>query len=283
MKTKSFKELAIEHLSQINDNEGWYNYKGRYVIHKHILKLSEACKTDRKQFKTEQQRVIIEKNLLPAAKERRFILESVHTDAHHLNSSQIMCYNFFRPLMSDNKKPCDSLISLFKKFCPEIKSSTDSICEFEYEPDNKERTNYDFFLSSGGVRILCEIKYTEENFAKKSQASSNTWDKRIEMYQKVIKDFPEIWHNPLPSAENMVSNHYQLFRNAISVKSDKDYVFFICPEGREDLMKAFYDFSINLSKYGKEHIQHVTWETLLDMIGDGFPDNMAFREKYLLI
>ena len=48
----------------------------------------------------DKQNEAIKKNLLKGVKSD--MLAKLHTDAHHLNSSQILCYNFFRPLITND-------------------------------------------------------------------------------------------------------------------------------------------------------------------------------------
>ena len=71
-------------------------------------------------------------------------LDKLHIYARHLNSSQMLCYNYIRPLFSDNKKAKDELVNLISEKITPI--TNDAECQFEYNPDKNERTEFDFYI-----------------------------------------------------------------------------------------------------------------------------------------
>ena len=109
MNKKQFDEVVQAILSRFNNGQdGWYSHKGRYVTHKHILYLPEICKTDKEVFIKKQKEIVFNYGLTSLAKIYPFYLDGhLHPLAHHLTSSQIMCYNFFRPLINDKGIPVD--------------------------------------------------------------------------------------------------------------------------------------------------------------------------------
>ena len=82
----------------------------------------------------EQKKEVIKKNLLKGVKAD--MLSKPHTDAHHLNSSQILCYNFFRPLIDKNGGATQELVDrLSEQGIPIEKGAK---CTFEYT-DNLDK------------------------------------------------------------------------------------------------------------------------------------------------
>ena len=106
-----------------------------------------------------------------------------HTYAHHMNSSQIMCYNFFRPMMDDivedeigwYGRPNGNLVSMIKESMHVDISSKTAECRFEYHDDldgkyefkkapgvekgGKESSSFDFFIKDGDVRRCIAIQW----------------------------------------------------------------------------------------------------------------------------
>lgn len=91
--------------------------------------------------------------------------EKIHMYAHHLNSSQVLCYNYFRPILNDDRTPKQELIDILKD--KHIAISKNAICTFEYKSPNYEEqgTVFDFHIKDEDVEIFFEIKYTEDGFS----------------------------------------------------------------------------------------------------------------------
>ena len=82
----------------------------------------------------DKQKEAIKKNLLKGVKAD--MLSDSHTYAHHLNSSQILCYNFFRPLIDKNGGATQELVDrLSEQGIPIEKGAK---CTFEYT-DNLDK------------------------------------------------------------------------------------------------------------------------------------------------
>lgn len=282
MKTSKFIKEAKKHHAENNKagEAGCYRGRSGYA---HILPID----SDTKKAKWE---AIKKYGLLDvvkqyAEKDEKFY-NHLHPSAHHLTSSQIMCYNFFRPLIEDPQKLATVFHSLGATYiqAPE--------CKFEYVIDRSEQTNYDFYIDNKSAHIYCEIKYTEAYFGKECRASIESWkDRQENLYPKLVKDTLKLWNDEVKKdipnfVDICMKNHYQLFRNALSTKGDNDYVFFICPQESEGLQKSYTDFVTKyMSDYGKKHVQFVTWEDLIKHARKEFTDKKdffdAFEDKYL--
>lgn len=278
MNKSQFDYLVRSHLSEYNKGkEGWYKYKGRYVYHKHILYLSDECKTNKDEYKKQQKEVIQKFALTTPAKNRPFLWEHIHYLAHHLTSSQIMCYNFFRPLINDKGIPTPQLLELFKTQCPDLELDEGSKAIFEYV-EKGEKTNFDFYLQTSSKKIFCEIKYTEENFAKKCNA--NQKDHFKTQYSSMIEDCSHLW-NSVVDEDGFMNGYFQLFRNVLRARTENDYVFFIYPKDRSDLRKSFDSFKNTYLKDDIKNIVFITWESLVNRAKEIGINVDEFEDRYL--
>jgi len=121
MKYEDFKKTICSHLSSpFNDDVingiWWINKKeNKKTSVPHILRMKDY--NSKGEQKNEQERVVKEYNLLKIISQSssKFLLKGkLHRFAHHLNSSQIMCYNFFRPQIDDDKQVKEPLIKLLR-------------------------------------------------------------------------------------------------------------------------------------------------------------------------
>lgn len=106
MKYEEFKKKVIDNMPE-NPIPGLWQGKG--APRKHILGNPSSPK--------ERADVINKYSLLPNVPLVDGDTIHLHQYAHHLNSSQIMCYNFFRPMIEGFDgtmyHPKDDLIKLF--------------------------------------------------------------------------------------------------------------------------------------------------------------------------
>ncbi len=279
MNKKQFDEVVQAILSRFNNGQdGWYSHKGRYVTHKHILYLPEICKTDKEVFIKKQKEIVFNYGLTSLAKIYPFYLDGhLHPLAHHLTSSQIMCYNFFRPLINDKGIPTPRLIELFQFFCPKLLLDESSIARFEYK-EKGEETNFDFILHTNSIKIYCEIKYTEEDFAKKCKAKQKNHFQN--QYSSMIAECSHLWKRKVEE-DDFMNHYFQLFRNVIRARTNNDYVFFICPKVRDDLKESFDSFKNSYLKDNIQNIQFVSWESLVENAKTIGIDVDEFEERYL--
>lgn len=84
---------------------------------------------------------------------------ALHSDFHHLNSSQAMCFNLFYPFMREGK--VEVLCKLLG-----IEGTGEAVFEHvEEDGPGKENSHIDFWinLESGG-RVVMELKLSESDF-----------------------------------------------------------------------------------------------------------------------
>ena len=277
MKYDKFRSIVLEKIVHEFDNPepGLFRGHGPYD---HII--SNPNSTDR-------ERIVNEYLLLPDVPKIQGEIK-LHPDAHHMNSSQIMCYNFFRPLLSEydknekEYKPSDALVDLVGKIIDTPLENKNSSCKFEYIQPNTDTTNFDFYLKCGDVEVFFEIKYTEKEFAKKkiTPESELQYEK---VYKPMISKAEHIFKDKTISASDFLKN-FQLLRNAIRAIDNNKYVVFICPRAHDNLVNQYNKFKEQfLSPKGEEHVKLVTWESLLTAAENILLSQGEFCKRYISI
>ena len=107
----------------------------------------------------------------------------LHSDFHHLNSSQALCFNlFFPPMMGDGHELAQFSSVMGIAGVPNAEAS------FEFQPSPTEGTCIDFsmLLRSGG-RVNFEIKYTESEFGS-AKADPAHLDKFESIYKSRLAE-----------------------------------------------------------------------------------------------
>ena len=275
MKYDKFRSTVLEKIVREFDNPdpGLFRGHGPYD---HII--SNPNSTDR-------ERIVNEYLLLPDVPKIQGEIK-LHPDAHHMNSSQIMCYNFFRPLLSEydknekEYKPSDALVDLVGKIIDTPLENKNSSCKFEYIQPNTDTTNFDFYLKCGDVEVFFEIKYTEKEFAKKkiTPESELQYEK---VYKPMISKAEHIFKDKVISASDFLKN-FQLLRNAIRAIDNNKYVVFICPRAHDNLVNQYNKFKEQfLSPKGEEHVKLVTWESLLTAAEELSINQGEFCKRYI--
>ncbi|MBP5518884.1 MAG: hypothetical protein J6X91_09550 [Bacteroidales bacterium] len=236
------------------------------------------------------------------------LIGKIHSYARHLNSSQIMCYNFFRRMMTvDSQKPlghANDILTTFIKEKLHLEISKKAICHFEYEDDEMqdhfkslvnygrgEKSQFDFYIKDEETEIFFEIKYTESSFGKWtnsnkiSQQSINNHCTYVEKgYKEMLKRSPfftqgckdfytAMSEDSFSKPNNPFNKHYQLFRNALKADNSK-YSVFIFPKANPNTNKEFESFRKNLVN-NNEHIIALFWEDLTSYM------STEFIEKYI--
>lgn len=207
--------------------------------------------------------VICKYNLLEGISPDMF--SDPHRFAHHLTSSQVMCYNFFRPLIDDNGNPSSELISILES--RQISIPHDSICKFE-AINPIDNTSYDMAIGS----VTFEIKFTENGFGKAKA------DERHKV------KFKEVYHGLIERCKCLVNypdmdsffEYYQLFRNILHIDDKNKYAVFIFPKDNKQCCKEFNEFQQFIKDDFKRNIQAWHWETLLEG-----KETTDFYKKYL--
>ncbi len=225
----------------------------------------------------------------------------LHTGFHHLNSSQALCFNLFYPLINEfvisyqyrNYDFIKCFLNIIlKDFYYHYKGMTDinflnpAQLNFEKILDKKEQTNFDFYLEyKNNIKILFEIKYTEESFGTAKNSKSHE-----DKFNKIYK--PRLINKIQPEYcsfnENFRKN-YQIIRN-LSYIDDKTYVVFLYPNKNENIKnknKTIIE-DIILPKY-RNHIKILYLEDMVEHLLNGKYSSakihthyQMFKEKYLL-
>ena len=277
MKYDKFRSIVLEKIVHEFDNPepGLFRGHGPYD---HII--SNPNSTDR-------ERIVNEYLLLPDVPKIQGEIK-LHPDAHHMNSSQIMCYNFFRPLLSEydknekEYKPSDALVDLVGKIIDTPLENKNSSCKFEYIQPNTDTTNFDFYLKCSDVEVFFEIKYTEKEFAKKKVTPDSELQYE-KVYKPMISKAEHIFKDKTISASDFLKN-FQLLRNAIRAIDNNKYVVFICPRAHDNLVNQYNKFKEQfLSPKGEEHVKLVTWESLLTAAENILISQGEFCKRYISI
>lgn len=202
----------------------------------------------------------------------------LHSDFHHLNSSQAMCFNFFFPLYQERSL---ELITDFLGLANET-VNYDTVC---FEKDGLETkfgrrpTSFDFYFETkSGKRLHFEIKYTEGKYGK-AEINSDKFDI---VYSKFLTPLNSLFHSSQPFFDN-----YQILRNLIHI-DDNSFVVFVYPQDNEGVRnganRVKTDFLI--SKY-HDHFFAATWDKLFYSVSTyttnaNIKTQLAdFKNKYL--
>ena len=278
MKYEKFRSTVLEEIVREFDNPdpGLFRGHGPYD---HIISNPKDSK--------DRERIVNEYLLLPDVPKIQGEIK-LHPDAHHMNSSQIMCYNFFRPLLKEynkNKKdykPSDELVDLVGKIIDTPLENKNSSCKVEYIQPNTDTTNFDFYLKCSDVEVFFEIKYTEKEFAKKKVTPDSELQYE-KVYKPMISKAEHIFKDKTISVSDFLKN-FQLLRNAIRAIDNNKYVVFICPRAHDNLVNQYNKFKEQfLSPKGEEHVKLVTWESLLTAAENILISQGEFCKRYISI
>lgn len=203
--------------------------------------------------------VSIDDNFLP--KKQKGKGETLHAYAHHLNSSQLLCYMVFRNMLTEAHTPKESMRDLLASL--NINISSDAKCDFEFKDDLKwvqkdepEGTSFDFHISDNGNQYFFEIKFTEQGFGK-AKNDDHHKDKIAEVYMDKIEDIL----NVQPTEEDCL-NYYQLFRNIIRADSDSKTVIFLTDKNNPTTSKEIDEFRKKYLSASSSNVKFLTWQEI---------------------
>lgn len=247
---KAFKEKVIEHLTKRN-KKPYGIYLGNGEPYGHIVRIPQG---------SSQLEVI--KTIIKNDKVNPDLFTEPHRYAHHLNSSQVVCYEFFRPLISTDKKLLPEMIGRLSQMGLPQDYFKNGYAEFEYVPYPEENTNFDFFIQSDRVKAYFEIKYTEQGFGQCANDKKHK-DKFTAIYKPMIEDCACLKRKP--SFDEFRKN-YQLFRNTLRITKENwqnEYVIFLFPRENTIAQKHFNEFFNEfIDKNYHAHVLSVHWEDL---------------------
>lgn len=264
------KKRLADHLKCMEEKglQGGGTYKCRWGIYEkaHILKLN-------KENKTEKYKTVCEWIKALGVSCDDFQKEKMHRFAHHLNSSQVLCYSFFKDLKDNGK------LSEFVKRVLDI-DAKDLDCEFEYEPQansdkykSHQATNYDCRIFNDTFELLIEVKYTEGEFGTCVKDESHRY-KFENCYRRLISGCKVLSKERINSLDVM-SPYYQLIRNVLQIRDEKTYCLFLYPKANTSVdnkyNKFYEDGPVNKEEYDK-YVKRVYWEELLDLMSKDIRD-----------
>ncbi len=187
-----------------------------------------------------------------------------HLGARHMNSSQMMCINFFKAFFEEEDRERALLSALIKSGLSIPDEASIEAAAFEYEPDRAERTNFDFFIKlDNGSHISFEVKYTESEFGgvKQEKSDSGKYERKWhEIYSSRVRNPPVLKHD----MEDFYGN-YQINRN-ILYASGNDQTVFLTPRANDS--KGITEGRAYIDRLGCSRIVNVYWEDLAANILD---------------
>ena len=208
-----------------------------------------------------------------------------YNGARHLNSSQVMCISFFNKFF-ENETYEKHLLEILMKCGIRIEKDdvfTDAV--FEYVPNAKEYTNFDFFLKlKSGMQISAEIKFTEKEFGEIKNINATYIKKFNDIYLDMIKNchynFPFMLHNSMDDKMQAFYKQYQINRNILYAKTSNDYVLFITPKANTELNEGRNYISSLATTLNTDRIRNIYWEDLIDITLDVTSNSGELYEYY---
>ena len=202
-----------------------------------------------------------------------------HMYAHHLNSSQMMCLNFFYPLISkgllylllqniDNSIDWGNPIKTQPEYISELEKGQEE--KVKNDPDWYNRlsgaSNIDFYIETDkGYKVYFEIKYTETNFDTKKSTDEKYYQLK---YEKIYKPLLESSILPNKCNRDYFLEHYQLMRNLIHLQSEQHYVVFLVPQQNEKVWEAAIKIKDETMMQDNKHCCILNWDHVLKIITD---------------
>ena len=183
-----------------------------------------------------------------------------HTGISHMNSSQAMCINYFKKFFEKPEYE-NYLLNILADIGVEIiQTDTISSATFEYRPNTKDNTSYDFYIVlTSGKRIYFDIKYAESRFGciKSCKKDPGRYKRCWKMfYQNMVRGC--FW---LSLSKRAFYNNYQINRN-ILYAAPNDYVLFITPRVNDS--KGIVDGRKYIDDFKNDHIKNIYWEDLME-------------------
>ena len=203
----------------------------------------------------------------------------LHTDFHHLNSSQAAAFNLFFPALVESATTQCALVNALVGKEGAIDQWT-----FEAIPDSDEGTNFDLFiqLQTGG-KIYVEVKFTELSFGAANPDDAHR-TKLEGLYRQRLTDLVTAGF----LEEASFFPNYQLLRNISYCVPGRDSVIFVVPAGNTAVRNHADVVLSGALKPGSDGVVVVTIEQIVTTLSsiDGQPQRWydhyrMFQEKYL--
>lgn len=209
----------------------------------------------------------------------------LHQGFHHLNSSQAMCFNLFFPFVYDKETLGAILMDVLNMPDKKIKDM-----KFEHIENQKERTNFDFFVDiDDGGKVYFELKYSENEFGR-----ANNDPNHKNKYKNIYRPGLHKVVNEEYLEQTKFFANYQIMRNLYYLGMDKNndnYVIFVFPQKNEDLQKTINEIvkdNVMKEPYMNK-VQFLYVENIVDSLQHKLCSQpklnyhySAFREKYIV-
>jgi hypothetical protein len=153
----------------------------------------------------------------------------LHSDFHHLNSSQALCFNLFFPFLLPEGRGLTPVIRALG-----LNGSPVASACFEFEPDSAEGTNFDFMIPlDTSCRIYFEVKYTEAEFGK-----AKPDEEHLRKFRSVYSPRLEgRFESPFCTEGGFLRN-YQILRNLWHLDlTSSDSAVFLFPRANQSLTR----------------------------------------------
>lgn len=202
----------------------------------------------------------------------------LHTDFHHLSSSQAMCFNVFFPFVAEEGRHMQVLREAL---------TTDGVvknAQFEVVLREEESTNFDFCISADS-RKLFELKFTEESFGTATADESH-----LLKYRRVYSSELGGKFKPTFCSCETFLRHYQIMRNIWNVAPDNaDTLVFLVPKANTSLTADLAFLDKCLSDAYRPRVSVMFLEDLLPAVERNILNTATrmqehfrlFRQKYL--
>lgn len=267
---QSYKETMWRHLAEykvsvlgVDSNGFWKKNRKEYP---HILPLEKQ-----------------EWNILESYREEFwswFKKQSIklHSDFHHLSSSQAMCFNLFFPFVAEKGKQLQKLRDVF---------AGDGVvreARFEVILNEQEATNFDFCVTADS-RILVEVKLTEESFGGATPDESH-----LSKFERVYSPALVGKFKPEFCSSDVFLQHYQVMRNVWNLGASKaDKLVCLVPKANVSIARDLDFLDSCLSDTYRPRVSVVFLEDMVKAVEGNIPEGATrmrehfreFRQKYI--
>jgi hypothetical protein len=202
----------------------------------------------------------------------------LHSDFHHLSSSQAMCFNLFFPFIAESKKYMQTLSQVFAA------NGVIQNTQFEVVLNDHEATNFDFCITADS-RMLFEVKLTEDVFGGATQDESH-----LSKFERVYLPTIAGKFKPEFCSSRVFLQNYQIMRNVWSLEPDTaDKLVFLVPKANMSLARGLAFLDSCVSNGYRPRVSVLFLEDVLQAIEPNIPAGAAkmrehfslFRLKYI--
>ena len=186
---------------------------------------------------------------------------NLQSDANHLNSSQMFCFNLMEPLRSVSQRATMKQLLAGEPFAIPLKGEIVDT-RYEYVASTKEDTHFDFVVKTDLLEtVYFEFKYTESGF-KKGKLSRE----RIAFYRQWLGYSSNLKDLINKQGEMELERHYQIYRNVSYVRGEHEFSVFLFPGANKVLDEELSEVR-GLYQFVNVRVVHV--EDVIDALLSG--------------